>query len=215
MKTVITVSRQIGTDGDLVADRLAGTLGFQYLDKKLLAEQAQKLGINIYEAEACDISEDDYRIKGFVESIFGNRKLVTVVESRQAGSALIESPRVLDEETCIKVEGTLIKELAKKGRIVIVGRGGQALLRDMSGVLSVKIIAPDEFRVKKLMQERRIDQIEAIKLIRDRDTATAHYLKKFYHIDWNDSTNYHLVLNMGSLSLQSAVSCIVNLAKTD
>jgi len=55
MRSVITISRQIGSQGDEVAERLAAKLGMQYFDKKLLGEQARKLGISIYEAEACAI----------------------------------------------------------------------------------------------------------------------------------------------------------------
>lgn len=214
MRTVITVSRQIGTDGDLIARNVAESLGFQYLDKKLLAEQAEKSGINISEAEACDISEDDYRVRGFVESIFGDKKIITIIESTQVGSSLIQHPRVLDEDACMKVEGTLIKELAKKGRIVIVGRGGQALLRDTPWVLSAKIVASYEFRVQNLMKEKRISNPEAERVIEERDAATEHYLRKFYHIEWDDPSNYDITLNMEKLSFQTAVSSIINLART-
>jgi len=173
MRQTITVSRQIGTDGDTVAKRVTDTLSFNYLDRRLLTEQAQRLGINIYEAEVCDISEDDYRIRGLVESIFSDTKVITVVESPSMGSSLIQTSRTLNEETCINIDGTIIKELAKRGRLVVVGRGGQALLKDRADALHVKIIAPYEYRIKKLIASKKINEQEAARIIKDRDTATA------------------------------------------
>jgi len=215
MRQILTVSRQIGTDGDTVAKRVADTLGFNYLDRRLLAEQAQRLGINIYEAEVCDISEDDYRIRGLVESIFSDTKVITVVESPSTGSSLIQTSRTLNEETCINIEGTIIKELAKRGRLVVVGRGGQALLKDRSDALHVKIIAPNEYRIKKLIASKKIDEQEAARIIKDRDTATAQYLRRFYKLDWDDNGYYSMIINMVRVSVAQAVSCIANLARSE
>ncbi|MBM3898344.1 MAG: cytidylate kinase-like family protein [Thaumarchaeota archaeon] len=215
MRQVITVSREIGTDGDIVAKRVAEELGFNHLDRKLLGAQAQRLGINIYEAEVCDISEDDYRIRGLVESIFSDTKIITVVESPSIGSSLVQTARTLNEETCINIEGTIIKELAKKGRLVVVGRGGQALLKDFPDTLHAKIIAPYEYRVRKLMNDKKIGIIEAAKIIKERDAATAQYLRRFYKVDWNDNQHYSIIINMARFSVPQAVSCITKLASSE
>ena len=104
MRSVVTISRQIGSQGDEVAERLAAKLGMQYFDKKLLGDQARKLGISIYEAEACAISEDDYRVKGVIDTILGNQRLVTVVERTQSKSGPVQTTKTIDDQTCMSIE---------------------------------------------------------------------------------------------------------------
>ena len=81
MRQTITVSRQIGTDGNAVASKVAGHLGFRYFDKELIAKEAKRLGLNINEAIACDITEDHYEPVSFLESEFGNRDLFCLVQT--------------------------------------------------------------------------------------------------------------------------------------
>ncbi|MBI2126941.1 MAG: cytidylate kinase-like family protein [Thaumarchaeota archaeon] len=213
MRQVITVSREIGTDGDLVARRVADNLGFRYLDKKILAEQARSFGMSISQVEACDITEDDYRVRGLVDSLFSDRAVVTVVESLATGASVFQTSRTLDEKTCITLEGTIIKALAERGRMVIVGRGGQVLLRSRNDVLNVKIIAPYGHRVQNLMFDKNIGRAEAVRIVEDRDMATKQYLKRFYGIDWTDNSYYDIVLNKEKLSVLEAASYITELAR--
>ncbi|MEE8115041.1 MAG: cytidylate kinase-like family protein [Nitrososphaerales archaeon] len=141
MKDVVTISKQVGTNGEFIARRVAKLLDFQYFDKTVLLEEARRMGINVYDAESFDLSEDEYKSRGLIGSIFANKALISAAEEAQIG-----------------LEGTIIKELAKKGKIVIVGRGGHALLRNHPKVLRVKIIAPLVYRVDKLMLDRYISK---------------------------------------------------------
>ena len=213
MKPVITVSREIGTRGEVIAQQLADAMHLRYFDKKLLGEQARKLGISIYEAEACAITEDDYRVRGVINSIMGNSKLVTVIESTKGESLPSQRSRTLDEETCLTIEGSIIQELGKDGSIVIVGRGSQVLLRDQPGVLHVKIVASHEFRVKTIMKDRNLNSEEAQKIVKYRDTATREYLKRVYHVDWDENSYYDMLLNIERITASAAVAGIANSAR--
>ena len=214
MRQIITVSREIGTDGDLVARRVAANLGFRYLDKKILAEQAQSFGMSINQVEACDITEDDYRVRGLVDSLFSDRAVVTVVESLATGASVFQTIRTLDEKTCLTLEGAIIKALAERGRICIVGRGGQVLLMNRKDVLNVKIIAPYEHRVQNLMLDKKINRAEAVRLVEDRDMATKQYLKRFCGVDWNDNSYYDIVLNTGKFTVLEAASYLTELTRS-
>jgi cytidylate kinase len=101
----------------------------------------------------------------------------------------------------------------------IVGRGGQVLLRDAPGVLHVRIEAPFEVRLKRVMEqlrqvsgsERKEDEIrrKAGDLIASRNISSADYIQRYYQVDWADRQLYHLVLNLGRLSIEQAVHMIV------
>lgn len=198
MKDVVTISKQIGTNGEFIARRVAKLLDFQYFDKTVLLEEARRMGINVYDAESFDLSEDEYKSRGLIGSIFANKALISAAEEAQIG-----------------LEGTIIKELAKKGKIVIVGRGGQALLRNHPKVLRVKIIAPLVYRVDKLMLDRYISKSEAEKVIKTRDKATKQYLDRFYNLDWDTEGNYDAILNLQRIPIELAPTYIARLARDE
>jgi cytidylate kinase len=197
MKDVITISKQVGTNGDLIARRVAKLLNFQYFDKTVLLAEARRMGINVYDAEAFDLSHE-YKSRGIIDSIFANKALISAAEEAQ-----------------ISLEGTIIKGLAEKGRIVIVGRGGQALLRNHPKILRVKIIAPVIYRIDKLMLDRYVSKSEAEKIIKTRDKATKQYLDRFYNLDWDDPGNYDTVLNLQRIPSELAPTYIAKLAREE
>jgi len=198
MKDVVTISKQVGTNGEFIARRVAKLLDFQYFDKTVLLEEARRMGINVYDAESFDLSEDEYKSRGLIGSIFANKALISAAEEAQIG-----------------LEGTIIKELAKKGKIVIVGRGGQALLRNYPKVLRVKIIAPLVYRVDKLMLDRYISKSEAEKVIKTRDKATKQYLDRFYNLDWDAEGSYDAILNLQRIPIELAPTYIARLARDE
>lgn len=214
MRRVITVSRQTGTDGYIVARHVANHLGFQIFDKKLIAETAEKLGIDRNKAIACDITEDDYEFRSYIEPTFGTRELFCLLDTRPEGYLKKEKkPLPVTDQACMTLEGTIVKELASRGNVVIVGRGGQSLLRDHPGTLHVKIIAPHNYRTTKLMRDERISLGEAYKIVWDRDRATEQYLLRYHNVDWNDDGYYDMVVNISQMSVHLAASQIIKMAR--
>jgi cytidylate kinase len=97
--------------------------------------------------------------------------------------------------------------------VVIVGRGGQAMLQDQPDVLHVRIVAPIEMRIKKVQDETMFDREQALDLIKRRDKASTEYLKHVFDADWTDPTLYHLILNTGKLDQESALQLIIEAAR--
>ncbi|NTU63534.1 MAG: cytidylate kinase-like family protein [Chloroflexi bacterium] len=99
---------------------------------------------------------------------------------------------------------------AKRGNVVIVGRGGQAVLRNEPGVLHVRIEAPLDTRIHRVQLREGLTFEAAREVVAERDRAAADYLKRFYGVDWSDSLLYHLILNTGRWGIESASRLIVN-----
>ena len=106
----------------------------------------------------------------------------------------------------------VVNSLASKGKTVIVGRGGQAILKNKANVLHVRIVAPTAVRVKNIMKNRGLTKEDALRLIEDTDKAEAEYLQRFYNIDWKDPAIYDMVLNMSKINASSAAKLIVSVA---
>ncbi len=208
---VITISRQVGSLGDELAERLAKELGYRYFDKFLMTEIAISSGLT--EAEVVDFSEDNYKVKGFFEQLFGRKTpvgLVTIKERDEKGK-LVLTTKVFDEESSLAFVQAVIKKLVDWGNVVIVGRGGQVLLRNVSHVLHVRVIAPLEFRIENIMRQKGLTREDALKYISEKDRAAQEYLYRFYNVDWNDPELYHIVFNMGMLKIDYAVKVVKEL----
>lgn len=208
----VTISRQVGSGGDEIASKVCEALGYRYFDKRLMAQVAAELGIA--EHELVDYSEDEYELKSFIDALFGRSRPVTTVTARRrdTGGAVTASTEVLDEERCIGLIRAAVNAAHKRSNIVIVGRGGQAILQDAEDVLHVRITAPTDDRVKRL-QEEGTDEKKARRTLAERDKAAAQYLESFYGIQWDDPNLYCLTINTGKINLDLATDLIVEAVK--
>jgi peroxiredoxin/cytidylate kinase len=205
--TVITISRQVGSWGKEVALKVSEILGYAFFDKSLLVREAKSLGIS--EEDIADFSEDEYKVKGLVDKILLRKKPVAASFTLKDNAQIRKD---LNEEECLSVIQTVINSLASRGKTVIVGRGGQAILKHKVGVLHVRIVAPLEVRVERIMKSGGLSRDDALRFIEDNDKSMAEYLQRFYHIDWEDPAIYDLVLNTGKMDLGIAARIIASVA---
>lgn len=217
----ITISRQFGSGGDEISVRVCELLGFQRFDKHMVVQAASEAGIS--EHEVIDYSEEKYRIRSFLERLFDRTPTFTTVkmwEEQTEGILLAEDVK-LQEDFLVNLVQKAVQSAHERGGIVVVGRGGQALLKDEKDVLHVRIIAPMEDRIQRVKERLRKDRQEfdahidlrrdAQDLILERDAASADYLRRFYNLDWNDPSLYHIVLNTGRLAPEQASLIIAKL----
>ena len=114
---IITISHEMGAGGPEIGQQVAQKLGYRYIDQELISDAAHRYGL----------LED---------------KLVHLDESKPS---LLER---FDAETrrYITVIQTALYEFAEQDRVVLMGRGGQWLLRGIAHHLRVRVIAPFEHR---------------------------------------------------------------------
>ena len=92
--------------------------------------------------------------------------------------------------------------------MVIVGRAGQAILQNHPQVLHLRVMAPLETRIQRIVEAHKISAQAAAAQIHDSDRYRADYLKIFYHIDWEDPTLYHLIINTGRIDLITSAEVV-------
>ncbi|HOK29623.1 MAG TPA: cytidylate kinase-like family protein [bacterium] len=206
--SIVTISREVGSGGDEVAHRLCEVLGYRYFDKELMTEVAVKMGIS--EEEVIDYSEDSYKLRSFIDNLFRRREpLATItVKGKNSSGEITHMTEVLDEERALKLIQRTIERLREIGNVVIVGRGSQVILRDAPGVLHIRIVAPVEQRIGRIMLNRSLTRNEARDYMETKDRASSEYLRRFYGVDWSDPSLYHLVINMGRWNTDEAVDII-------
>ena len=176
---VITISRQIASFGDEVAAELAKQLGYDFLNRKMLEDDLLKHGL----AEET-LKKYDERKPGFWASLARNR----------------------DEYFDYLREA--VYERAKKGNCVIIGRGGFAILKDIPGCYAVRLVASDEVRVARLMNEFSWTEKNAQALLAESDTNRRGFHKCFFNMDHDNAASYNLVLNTDTITPEQAAKII-------
>lgn len=211
---VVTISRQYGCGGIDVAKRVCEILDYSFFDKGLMAEVAGQVGLS--ERDVVDLSEDNYNVKGFWERLFGRGpRTVYEYETGRADTSdvAVLTADKLDESQCILFVRSTIRAAYQRGNVVILGRGAQAILRDMPGVLHVRLTAPEGARVRRVEAREKLTFSQAYQLMIDRDQATVQYLNEFFSLKGDDPLHYHMVLNTGRMSTEMAAQVIADTVK--
>jgi cytidylate kinase len=102
----------------------------------------------------------------------------------------------------------LIAAAAESGG-VILGRGGQVILRGRPGVLHVLLGGPPEARIRQGMEIEGVDQKTAERRQQANDRARTEYVRRSYGVDPLDPDLYHLVLDSPALGLDTCVDLVV------
>lgn len=204
---VITISRQYGSGGDEIAARVCDILGYTRFDKDLIAKVAAEVGL-FKEEQVVDLSEDTYMMRNFMERLFGGRRIK--VQTGPLSDPRSPQVQSLNGEQGVALMRSTLMRAYQHGNVVIVGRGGQAILREQPGVLHVRITAPLGARVLRIKERENITIGEATDLTKGKDLAAETYLRTFFDIDWNDPFLYHITCNTGRLDIDGVAEIIVS-----
>lgn len=183
--SVITISRQLGSLGTVIAQTISEKLDYEYVDKEKIGEALAAYDLPISEVEKFDEKKPPF---------WGSWQT--------------------QREKFLHLLRAVIYDFASKGNVVIVGRGGQVLLKDLPGVLHLRIVAPFDLRVKRLSEQRWVDESQAHRVLRRSDRDSAGFLRSFFDVDWDDQSLYDLVINTQKLSIESAVEMILKVMQS-
>ena len=106
-----------------------------------------------------------------------------------------------------------IFEFALRDRVVVMGRGGNILLKDIPHVLKIRLFAPLECRVSRLINRNNLERITAERLIKKIDQNRAGYIKTIYRENWEDPKNYDVVFNTGTQTQEQIIPLLLKALK--
>jgi cytidylate kinase len=179
---IVTISRECGSGGEGIAKAVAHKLDYEYVAKKVLYKDIEGHGEQWLKwAQGMDEHAPSIWER-FDRSFAGFAALV---------------------EHCIY-------ERARKNNVVILGRGGNWLLKDIPYALRVRIIAPLEDRIKFVCEREGVPEEAARKMLLFSDHERAIFLKRMYHRDWSHPDDYDLVFNTSHLSVKEVVELIID-----
>lgn len=180
---VIAMTREMGSLGKDVATGLARDLGLKLVYHEIVDSLAHKLHL-------------------------GESEVLRLI---QGNAGLVERWRTnLDALSLYTAEEVFA--LGAAGNVIIRGWGATHLLRAVSHVLCIRVCAPFELRVRRIMERLSLDDFDlAATEVRRNDAAHAAAMLRRFHIDWQEAERYDLVLNTEQVTVEHCIAQIKRL----
>src|SRR5262245_50086174 len=197
-----------GAGGETVGGLVAERLGAELVDSKIFEEIAQRL----------ELPPDEVEKHEEVPGSFMNRVLQALgtasIEFAAPPEAAAWTPPYNDptfdtRRAVLQITQEVIREAARTGNAVIVGRGGAYILHDHRLALHVFLRASESRRVAALRLSLGLGEEEARRRIKQVDANRRAYIRQVYNHDWLDASHYHMVLDSGRLGYERTVAAIV------
>ncbi len=183
----LAISREAGAGGSLVARAVGHELGWNVLDKDILARVANRYNLPLPMLELVDETVDNW-----VSGVFGSWIDHTIISHDRYFACL---KRVL--------RASLAQE-----KLVLVGRGAQFLLPREKG-LAVRIVAPEQYRLSQIAEQHHLTRREASRLIVEVDRRRQQFVRRYFHRDISDPHLYDLTINVENIGVGGAVRQII------
>ncbi|MFO7749160.1 MAG: cytidylate kinase-like family protein [Desulfobacteraceae bacterium] len=182
----VTISREPGSGGRLVAEKIAKRLDYDIFHQEVVNEMAEDAKISLRFMETLD-----------------ERGLNTL----DNWIASLVDERYLWPDAYLKHLMKVVGTMGKHGRSVIVGRGSNFIIPPEKRV-SVRIIAPFDTRRKCIADAFNISKEDAGRRITQTESTRRSFIRKYFNTSISDVANYDMVLNTGNIGIDGAVNAI-------
>jgi cytidylate kinase len=183
---IITISREPGSGGRIVAQKLAAILNVEVFHQEVLHEMAKRA-----EVSEQMLATMDERGLSILEDWI---------------SSLVYDRHMWPDEYLNHLMN-VIGTIGKHGRAVVVGRGANFILPPEQR-LRVRITAPRKFRIQNVAREFNLAEGEAKRRVIQTESDRKAFIRKYFNSDIADPDNYDLIINTETLSLDAASKVI-------
>ena len=235
--TVITLNGQLGGAAREVGMEVARLLDIDYVDRVLLAEAAKRVGAPVAALE--EKEEEDHslgsRLTRLIQIAFersaysgdgGDPFFGTGVDTLLArpypeGETPEEAPaapsaptRLIDDSQFFQVLRAVMTDLAQAGNVLIMGRGGNMVLKDVPGALHVGVVAPLDFRIGLTMRNNSMEHADAERYVMMEERARVSFFRRHFKAHPDDPHLYHMVVNPATLGIERAAQVVAGAVPT-
>ncbi|MGA8557756.1 MAG: cytidylate kinase-like family protein [Candidatus Acidiferrales bacterium] len=181
---IITVEREYGSGGAIIARTLAERLGWKLWDQQLTAEIARVANVDTMAARRCD-----ERVDPFLYRLFKVYARGSYERALPTGDS-----HVFDTDCMVDMLHKVIEDVASRGNCVIVGRGSPYILRNHPDAFHVFIYAPVEEKVSRIQTLGKTHK-EALQLVQEIDRDRAEFIRHYFGKEWPCRSLYNLMIN--------------------
>ncbi len=187
-KKIITITRQYGSGGREIGERLAKSMGIEFYDNRLLDIAAKDSGIHKDHFE----ENDEKRTNSFLYLL----------------STTYGQGGIPFDDTLFFAQLNAIQKIASEQSCVIIGRCADYALRDFSGVINLFISAPFEQRVKRAVEVYGIEEKHAAEYVKRIDKQRTSYYNYYTDKRWGQPQNYQLCLDSSALGIDGSIKLV-------
>lgn len=205
--SIITIARQFGAGGTSVGQIVARKLKADLLDRQLIAEVARRLEPPEEEVEAQDEQPGTFLNRLLIALGSASPDRVAPRQRLPPGWSVHADPSFDPRRAVLEVTQQVMA--ARIGHVVIIGRGGAYILRDLEGALHVFLRAAEGTRLKTLMERFGLAEDEARRRMKQTDANRTAYIRQAYGRQWTHPSHYDLVLDTGRLGSDVAANVIL------
>jgi len=177
---ILTISREFGSGGREISQAISRELGYRYIDRTKILEDIRQAGEK-WERWSKTLDERSPTVWEKYDWSF------------KGFAALMQS---------------VILQEALKNNVVIMGRGGNFLLKDISYALRIRVIAPIDKRIERIMEREQVDNDTARWLIEKTDKERSSFLQSLYGKPWDAAAEYDRVFDTGIKTLDELTAIL-------
>jgi CMP/dCMP kinase len=232
---VITINGPVGSGAIEVGQLVAQQLNLNYVDRLVFAEAAKlvraPVGALLDKEQRVDRFRN--RLARFLQTMLERSALHSNADEPYFGSPIEMLPgevyteltrdsssaaQKVGDQAFIEAVTSVVNDLYQAGNVVIIGRGANVILADAPEIIHVGMLAPLEIRVATIMEREHLTREEAEAYVEEVEQARVTFFRKFFKVNPNDPSLYHLMLNLGQMRAALAaevIACMANGLKVD
>ncbi len=204
---VVTISRQAGCSAQRIAIKLSKILtGYSYMSETKTDAEWNWVDKTIF----ADV----------VENMIGEIVAGDYDDKEEAINMLHKVARAFSDETIydisdpklIQIFKGVVCKLATSGRKIIVGRSAGVILKNIPDKLNIRLEAPTEWRINRMMQLKDLTQAEATEYINEMDSKRDSFIEKIIGRK-AENNDFDIIFNYASLEDDQIVDAVINILK--
>lgn len=196
MNKIITITRQFGSGGREIGKKLAEAYGIPFYDNEIISRAAKDTGF----AEAAFERAEDKASNSLLYSIAMG---MNVFSSQDVGFSGLS----LDDRIFL-AQSKVIRNVAKEGPCVIVGRCADYILKNQENVVNLFIRATLDFRIKRASEVEGIPKEKSAEMVMKKDKSRANYYKYHSGERWDNVLNYDFAIRSDLCGIDGTVACL-------
>ena len=186
---IITIGREFGSGGHVIAEQLAEKLNLPLYDKKMIIEVAEASGMDARVFEKYD------------------EKPVNVLFSR----TLNGHSNSIEDHIAEKQFDFLRKKAEAGESFIVVGRCAETVFKNNANAFHIFILADKEFKIKRVTEKFNLSESEAIAKMYRHDKRRKVYHNRYSKGKWGDSRNYDLCVKSSALGVEKTVESLIDI----
>lgn len=196
MNKVITITRQFGSGGREIGKKLAEAYKIPFYDNEIISRAAKDTGF----AEAAFEQAEDKASNSLLYSIAMGMNIFSNQDVGYAGLSL--------DDRIFLAQSKVIRNVAKEGPCVIVGKCADYILKEQANVVNLFISATLDFRIHRAIQVEGIEEAKSAETVMKKDKSRANYYKYHSGERWDNVRNYDMSIRSDLCGIDGTVACL-------